>query len=59
PQYIGGTITGELLIVETFKTDENGNIFYQFKDQSKTENNPSNREERMKHILSYKPVVRP
>jgi hypothetical protein len=59
PQYIGGTITGELLSVETFKTDEKGNIFYQFKDQSKTENNPSNREERMKYILSYKPVVRP
>lgn len=59
PQYIGGTITGELLSVETLKTDKNGKIFYQFKNNSKTENNPSNKEERIQYIMSYKPVVRP
>ena len=59
PQYIGGTITGELLSVETLKTDKNGKISYQFKDNSKTENNPSNTEERIKYLMSYKPVVRP
>lgn len=59
PQYIGGTITGELLSVETFKTDKNGKISYQFKDNSKAENNQSNKEERIKYIMSYKPVVRP
>jgi len=59
PQYIGGTITGELLSVETLKTDKNGKISYQFKDNSKTENNPSYTEERIKYLMSYKPVVRP
>ncbi|MCS3532161.1 hypothetical protein [Chryseobacterium sp. JUb7] len=59
PQYIGGTITGELLNVETVKTDKNGNTLYQFKDQSKTENNPTNKAERIKYIMTYKPVERP
>lgn len=59
PQYIGGTITGELLSVETLTTDKNGKIFYQFKNNSKTENNPSNKEEKIQYIMSYKPVVRP
>lgn len=59
PQYIGGTINGELLSVETLKTDKNGNISYQLKTGSKTENNPTNKEERIKYIMSYNPVVRP
>ena len=59
PQYIGGTITGELLSVETLKADKNGKISYQFKDNSKTENNQLNKEERIQYIMSYKPVVRP
>lgn len=59
PQYIGGTITGELLSVETLQTDKNGNISYQFKNNSKTENNPKNKEERIKYIMSYQPVTRP
>jgi hypothetical protein len=59
PQYLGGTITGELLSVETLKTDKNGKISYQFKDNSKTENNQPNKEQRIKYIMSYKPVVRP
>lgn len=59
PQYIGGTITGELLSVETLKTDKNGNISYQIQNSSKTENFQPNKEERIKYIMSYKPVVRP
>ncbi|MDQ0594892.1 hypothetical protein QFZ37_003261 [Chryseobacterium ginsenosidimutans] len=59
PQYIGGTITGELLSVETFKTDKNGKISYQIQNSTEKENNPSNKEERIKHIMSYEPVVRP
>lgn len=59
PQYIGGTITGELLSVETLTTDKNGKISYQFKNNLKTENNPSNKEGRIQYIMSYKPVVRP
>lgn len=59
PQYIGGTVTGELLSVETIHSDKNGTISYQLKDQVRTENNPSNKEERIKYFMSYKPVVRP
>jgi hypothetical protein len=59
PQYIGGTITGELLRVETIKTDKTGNISYQIRNYSKTENFQPNKEERVKYIMSYKPVVRP
>ena len=59
PQYIGGTITGELLSVETLKTDKNGKISYQIQNSSEKENNQSNKEERIKYIMSYKPVVRP
>jgi hypothetical protein len=59
PQYIGGTITGELLSTETLQTDKNGEITYQFKNNSKTENNPSNKKERIKYFMSYKPAVRP
>lgn len=59
PQYIGGTITGELLSVETLKTDKNGKISYQIQNSSEKENDQFNKEERIKYIMSYKPVVRP
>lgn len=59
PQYIGGTITGELLSVETLKTDKNGKISYQIQNSSEKENNQFNKEERIKYIMSYKPIVRP
>lgn len=59
PQYIGGTITGELLSVETLKTDKNGKISYQIQNTSKTENTHPNQEERIQYIMSYKPVIRP
>lgn len=58
PQYIGGTITGELISVETLQSDKNGKISYQFNSSNK-ENIKPNKEERIKYFLSYKPVVRP
>lgn len=59
PQYIGGTITGELLSVETMNTDKNGNISYSVKNSSEKEKIQPHKEERIKYIMSYKPVVRP
>ncbi|SDR02712.1 hypothetical protein SAMN05421664_3176 [Chryseobacterium soldanellicola] len=59
PQYIGGTITGELLSIETIKADKTGRISYQIQNFSKTENFKPNKEERIKYITSFKPVVRP
>jgi hypothetical protein len=59
PQYIGGTITGELLSVETITTDKNGNISYSVKNASEKEKIQPNKEERIKYIMSYKPVTRP
>ncbi len=59
PQYIGGTITGELLSVETMNTDKKGNISYSVKNSSEKEKTQPNKEERIKYIMSYKPVVRP
>lgn len=59
PQYIGGTITGELLSVETLKTDKNGKVSYQIQNTSKTENTHPTQEERIQYIMNYKPVVRP
>lgn len=59
PQYIGGTITGELLSIETIKADKTGKVSYQIQNSSKTENIQSNKEERIKYIMSYKPVIRP
>ncbi|WP_415327732.1 hypothetical protein [Chryseobacterium sp. MMS23-Vi53] len=59
PQYIGGTITGELLSVETMNADKKGNISYSVKNSSEKEKIQPNKEERIKYIMSYKPVVRP
>lgn len=59
PQYIGGTITGELLSIETVQTDKNGKVSYQIQNTSKTENIQPNQEERIQYIMNYKPVIRP
>jgi hypothetical protein len=59
PQYIGGTITGELLSIETLSTDKNGNISYKIQNSSEKEKIQTNKEERIQYILSYKPVIRP
>ncbi|WP_027381746.1 hypothetical protein [Chryseobacterium daeguense] len=58
PQYIGGTITGELISVETLQSDKNGKISYQLNSSNK-ENIKPDKEERIKYFLSYKPVIRP
>ncbi|MCT2562215.1 cytochrome P460 family protein [Chryseobacterium herbae] len=59
PQYIGGTITGELLSIETVKSDNNGNVSYKMQNTSGTENVQPNKDGRIQYILSYRPVVRP
>ncbi|WP_114792075.1 hypothetical protein U0035_09500 [Niabella yanshanensis] len=59
PQYIGGTITGELISVETLQADKEGNLFYHYRDSSGSEKGPLPKEERIKYILGYKPVNRP
>jgi len=40
-------------------TDKNGNISYSVKNSSEKEKIQPNKEERIKYIMSYKPVVRP
>jgi len=59
PQYIGGTITGELLSIETLESDKNGNVNYKVKESSKTKSNLTNKNDRIKYIMSFKPVTRP
>lgn len=59
PQYIGGTITGELLSIETLQADNTGKISYQVQSTSSTKPLPPNQDERIQYIMSYKPVMRP
>jgi len=59
PQYIGGTITGELLRVETVQADNSGNISYKMQSTSGTGNIQPDKEERIRYIMTYKPVTRP
>jgi len=59
PQYIGGTITGELLSIETLESDKNGNVNYKVKESSKIASNLPYKNDRIKYIMSYKPVTRP
>lgn len=59
PQYIGGTITGELLSIETLTVNKNGNISYRIQNSSEKEKIQQNQKERIQYILSYKPVIRP
>lgn len=58
PQYIGGTITGELVSIETLQADNAGNISYDLKNDQ-PENTSSNKEERIQYFMSYRPVSRP
>ena len=58
PQYIGGTITGELVSIETVQADNDGNVSYDLKnDQPKTR--LSDNQERIQYFMSYRPVSRP
>ncbi|TZF99050.1 hypothetical protein FW781_03750 (plasmid) [Chryseobacterium panacisoli] len=58
PQYIGGTITGELVSIETVQADRSGNISYDVKNDL-PEISSHNKEERVKYFMSYRPVNRP
>lgn len=58
PQYIGGTITGELVSIETVQADSAGNVSYDLKNDQ-PENTFSNKEERIQYFMSYRPVARP
>lgn len=58
PQYIGGTITGELVSIETIQADHLGKISYDIKnDQS--ESSAPDKEKRIQYFMSYRPVTRP
>ncbi|CAI8819882.1 hypothetical protein [Chryseobacterium sp. IT-36CA2] len=58
PQYIGGTITGELVSIETVQTDNIGNISYTIKN-AQPQTASSDKEERVHYFMSYRPVSRP
>ncbi|MBL1220515.1 hypothetical protein JET18_06675 [Chryseobacterium sp. L7] len=59
PQYIGGTITGDLLSIETLHIDNNGKTSYKIQNTSGKEPVPISTEERIHYMMSYKPVMRP
>ncbi|KAA2223718.1 hypothetical protein [Chryseobacterium sediminis] len=58
PQYIGGTITGELVSIETVQADQSGNISYNVKNNLPESSSPD-KEERIQYFMSYRPVSRP
>jgi len=58
PQYIGGTITGELVSIETVQADQLGNISYDIKNDL-LQNSSPDKEERIQYFMSYHPVSRP
>ncbi|WP_336703073.1 hypothetical protein [Chryseobacterium indologenes] len=58
PQYIGGTITGELVSIETVQADNAGNVSYDLKNDL-SQNSPPNKKERVQYFMSYRPASRP
>ncbi|MDH5032768.1 hypothetical protein [Chryseobacterium cucumeris] len=58
PQYIGGTITGELISIETVQADHSGKVSYDIKNNLPQNSSP-NKEERIQYFMSYRPVNRP
>lgn len=58
PQYIGGTITGELVSIETVQADHSGKVSYDIKNNLPQNSSP-NKEERIQYFMSYSPVNRP
>ncbi|WP_426479016.1 hypothetical protein ACP3T3_06060 [Chryseobacterium sp. CBSDS_008] len=58
PQYTGGTITGELVSIETVQADHFGNVSYDLKN-GLPKNSPSDKEERIQYFMTYRPVNRP
>ncbi|MBK1897096.1 hypothetical protein [Chryseobacterium paridis] len=60
PQYTGGTITGELLSVETVETNQNGATSYRVDTAiEKKDDQFQNKEQRIQYILGYHPVNMP
>ncbi|REC50277.1 hypothetical protein [Chryseobacterium pennipullorum] len=58
PQYIGGTITGELVSIETIQADDAGGISYDVRNDMAETTFP-NKAERIQYFMSYRPVSRP
>ncbi|MDQ1857599.1 hypothetical protein [Chryseobacterium sp. WLY505] len=58
PQYIGGTITGELVSIETLQADHPGKVSYDIKNSLPQSSFP-NKEERVQYFMSYRPASRP
>ncbi|RXM38344.1 hypothetical protein BOQ62_17365 [Chryseobacterium sp. CH21] len=58
PQYIGGTITGELVSIETVQADHLGKVSYDIKNNLPQNSSPD-KEERIHYFMSYRPVSRP
>jgi len=58
PQYIGGTITGELVSIETVQSDAE-KVSYQIQNIAEGENIQPDKEERIRYMMSYEPVKRP
>ncbi|WP_288447289.1 hypothetical protein [uncultured Chryseobacterium sp.] len=58
PQYIGGTITGELVSIETVQTDHLGNTSYDIKNNQPGTSLPD-KMERIRYFMSYTPFSRP
>ncbi len=58
PQYTGGTITGELVSIETVQADHLGKVSYDIKNDLPQNSSP-NKEERVQYFMSYRPVSRP
>lgn len=60
PQYTGSTINGELLRVETVMVDPNGVISYSIKSVTGSRTmEAGQKDERIKYLMSFKPVSRP
>lgn len=59
PQYTGGTITGELVSIETLKANPDGTLTYRFNNPSETESRKPDPSERISYMMSFKPVKRP
>lgn len=59
PNYIGSTINGELLSVETVFADKNGMVTYQRKNVDKNESTSTPQKDRINYLMSFKLVSSP
>lgn len=60
PQYVGGTITGELLSIEKVETNSNRITSYHKESTVEKEKiEPADKKQRIQYMLSYQPVVMP